>query len=274
MLVAIAAAITLHEVAAGLWPSSEKRKPEEVVVAQVVTITQRTPAPTPMPTPQPTPVPTPQPTPQLTPTPMPHYTLAPVVVVRAPAAKATATPTRHLGGAAAAKRIVRPRPQVALAQTVAAAPSLAEGKAAGQQNGGKGTGAGAGVGTGGRNGVSKGAGTSGDGNAGDASTAPCGDVFFEPSHLSYRPDGTVVQQVIAKVIERDGTVVVGVFPWPFLYSAERLNPFAHDEALNGHNGVPVQPPPPGTDLTTLPAAVQVVLKHTDPLTGYTTLPVC
>lgn len=273
MLVALAAAIVMHEIAAGLWPRQDRPKPEERVVAQIVTISKRTPAPTPPPTPPPTPVPTPKPTPKLTPTPMPHYTLSPKIVVRAPAAKAAATPQRRLGGAAAPKHVVRATPP--RARTVhAVPPSLANGNAGGQQNGGTGTGGGPGAGTGGLGGTGSGTGTAGTGNAGDVANAPCGDVFLEPSHLSYRRDGTVMQEVIAKVITRDGTVSIGKIPWPFVYSGEKSNPFVHDEALNGHNGVPVQPPPAGTDVASLPPAVQVVLKHTDPATGYTTLPIC
>ena len=234
-------------------------------------MTKRTPAPTPTPTPPPTPPPTPRPTPKITPTPPPRPTLAPVVAVRAPAAKAAATPARHLGGAAAPKHVVHatPPPRKAPARVV----SLVEGKARGRQNGGSGTGAGAGAGTGGLGGTGSGSGTAGNGNGSDASSA-CGDVYLEPSHLSYRRDGTVVQEVIAKVTTRDGNVQIGKFPWPFLYPGEKDNPFVHDEALGPHNGVPVQQPPPGTDLSNLPPAVAYVMKYTDPATGETKLPAC
>lgn len=188
MWTGIAVAFAFLEVVAGLYPHRAPPKPEERVVAQVVTISQRTPPPTP----PPTPAPTPKPTPRITPTPRPHYTLAPVTVVLAPAAKAAATPALHIGGAAAAKHLAVTRtPQ----RTLAHAPvhSLANGKAAGQQNGGTGTGGGAGVGTGGLGGTGSGTGKAGNGNAGDVSTAPCGEVILEPSHLGYRRDGTVVQ---------------------------------------------------------------------------------
>ncbi|GAC1590764.1 MAG: hypothetical protein NVS3B28_18010 [Candidatus Velthaea sp.] len=278
MLLASAAAIAIHEIIAGLWPHQDRSAPDERVVTQIVSISKRTPAPTPVPTPPPTPVPTPvpTPTPHVTPTPQPHYTLAPKVVVRAPAARAAALPAKKLGGAAAPKALVvqTPRPRVRHASTHLPTRSLANGTAAGVQNGGTGTGAGAGNGTGGLGGTGSGTGTAGSGNAGDVANAPCGDVFLEPGNLSYRRDGTVVQQVLAKVVTRDGTVSVAPFPWPFLYPGEKQNPFAHDEALNGHNGVPVQPPPPGTDIASLPPAVQVVLKHTNAATGFTTLPVC
>ncbi|GAC1447264.1 MAG: hypothetical protein PVSMB8_05690 [Vulcanimicrobiaceae bacterium] len=263
---------------AGLWPHARKTPPQETVVAEVVTLTKRTPPPptpkpTPPPTPVPTPKPTPKPTPRITPTPQPHYTLAPVIVVRAPAAKAAATPARHLGGAAAHKHIVRPTPPTHAVVSARTA-SLAEGKAAGRQNGGTGTGAGRGAGTGGLGGTGSGTGTAGTGNGGDVSTAPCGDVFLEPSHLSYRRDGTVVQEVIAKITTRDGNVEIGKLPWPFLYPGEKQNPFVHEEAMGGRNGVLVQQPPPGTDLTSLPPAVQAVMKYTDPATGQTRLPIC
>lgn len=252
---------------------------QERIVTQIVTISKRTPPPTPVPTLPPTPISTPKPTPppKVTPTPQPHYTLAPRIVVRAPAVKAAARPTKKLGGAAAPKALVRatslPHKEPA-AGHVAAVRSLADGRAAGAQTGGTGTGAGPGNGTGGSGGTGSGTGTSGSGNAGDVANAPCGDVLLEPGHLSFRRDGTVVQQVLAKVVTRDGTVSVAVFPWPFLYPGEKQNPFAHDEALNGHDGVFVQPPPPGTDVASLAPAIQVVLKHTDPATGTTTFPAC
>jgi len=43
-------------------------------------------------------------------------------------------------------------------------------------------------------------------------------------------------------------------------------------ATNG--GIPVQQPPPQADVSTMPPAVQTVLKYTDPATGYTTLLAC
>lgn len=213
------------------------------------------------------------PTPKITPTPQPHYTLAPKIVVRAPAAKAAALPTLHLGGAAAKKTVARqtPRPRITVAHRPAL--SVANGRAAGVSNGGRGSGAGAGNGTGGLGGTGSGTGTTGDGNAGDISTAPCGDVILEPGHLAYRPDGTVVQDVIAKIVTRDGNVSIAPFPWPFLYPGERQNPFTHDEALGGHNGVPIQPPPPGTDIESLPPVIQVILKHSN-AAGFTTFSSC
>jgi hypothetical protein len=119
------------------------------------------------------------------------------------------------------------------------------------QNGGTGTGAGAGNGDSGQGGTGTGTGTHGTGNGGDANAAPCGDIYLIPGPLAYRKDGTVVQYVLAKVIERDGT-----------------------DAVEADGGIPVQQPPPGTDTSALPPAVAVVLKYTNPATGFTRLPAC
>lgn len=194
--------------------------------------------------------------------------------VHAPAAKAAAAPTKKTGGAAARKALVErtPVPHVRSATKIAAR-SLADGRAAGVQNGGSGTGAGAGEGTGGLAGAGSGNGSSGNGNGDDKATAPCGAVIFEPGHLSYRRDGTVVQQVFAKVVLRDGSVNVALFPYPFVYPGAKDNPFVHDEALNGHDGVTLQFPPAGTATSDLPPVIQTVLHYTDGR-GITTLPAC
>jgi hypothetical protein len=255
----------LHALLASLWPGGATRDlPERVTRAEIVTIALRTPRPTPRPRPTPTPPPPPV-------TPAPHYSLAPTVVVRAPAPKAAATPHRHSGGAAAPKRIAR----VSQMPAVHAAPvSLVAGTKAGEQNGGAGTGAGAGTGDGGLGGTGTGTGGVGNGNGGTTDTAPCGDVYLLPGALVYRKDGTVVQQVLAKIVERDGTVRVDRFPYPFVYPGEKANPFRHDDAVNADGGIPVQEPPAGADVSSMPASVQIVLKFTDPKTGLTSLPAC
>lgn len=218
---------------------------------------------------RPTPPPTPTPPPA---TPRPRVTRAPRVTLRAPAPQAAATPRRRSGGAAARKNAIHPRTQ---RERPAPPPSLALGTRAGQQNGGSGTGAGAGAGDSGRSGSSTGSGKAGSGNGSDANAGPCADIYLLPGPLGYRPDGTVVQQVLAKVIERDGTVEVQKFPYPFIYPKDADDPFRHDEAVSATNGgIPVQQPPPEADVSTMPPAVQTVLKYTDPNTGYTTLPPC
>jgi len=260
--VSFAAAIALHEILVGFLPGPHPPAPERVVAQEFVTVTIR-------PSPSPTPRPTPQPTAPMTP--RPQATHAPRTEVRAPAARAAATPHAHIGGAAAPKRValVTPRPVPPSAAPV----SLVAGTHAGQQNGGSGTGAGPGQGTSGLGGTGGGTGTAGTGNGGNADTT-CGFVDLEPGRVEYRPDGTVRQYVIAKVTT-PSDVQVGVFPYPFTYPAERQNPFAHEDVkLAADNGVPVQPPPPGFDATTAPPAVQFVLKYTNPANGHTILPPC
>ncbi len=263
LAVAFALALALHEVLAGFVPRRSPAPAEERVVARTVTIERR-----PKPTPPPAPIPTPLPTPPMTPA--PHDTLAPVFVVRAPAPRAAATPKRTIGGAAARRRILH-RTVVARA---APPQSLVEGTRAGVQTGGAGTGAGAGSGTGGLGGSGTGVAGNGNGNGGDANSAPCGAVYLVPEAVTTGPDGSVMQQVQAKIVLRDGTVEKGDFPYPFTYGAERLNPFIHDDVLAPDKGTPVQFPPPGVDVSNAPVAVQVVLKFTDPATGTTKLKDC
>jgi hypothetical protein len=204
----------------------------------------------------------------------PHPTLAPQASVHNPAPKAAATPQRRLGGAAARLHVAVVPPRL---RRVSAPRSLAEGTHAGQQNGGTGTGAGAGNGTGGLNGTGSGTGGSGTGNGGAVDAGPCGEIYLMPGSVSYRSDGTVVQNVLAKIIFGNGRVEVGAFPYPFLYSAEKLNPFTHDEVtkvMNGEHAIPIQLPPPGTDIASAPKAVQLTLHYTNPQTGTTILPEC
>jgi hypothetical protein len=258
LAVSFAAALALHEILVGFLPGPPPPATERVVAQEMVTVTKR-----------PTPAPTPRPTPRITPP--PHAELAPQTAVHAPAAKAAATPRAHIGGAAAPKRVVlvTPRPLPPRAPPE----SLAAGLHQGRQNGGNGTGAGPGTGTSGLAGSANGSGTTGNGNAGDADTT-CGAVTFEPGRVEFQPDGTVLQYVIAKVTTSND-VLVGVFPYPFSYPNERQNPFHHlDVKLAEDNGIPVQLPPAGFDPSTAPAAVQFVLKYTNPINGHTTLPEC
>ena len=252
--------------AALVHPLGRSSPAETVSAGHVVSLTRKRTAPTP--TPPPTPRRTPAP-PQLTPA--PHDTLAPRVVVRAPAPKTAATPHLRSGGAAAPHHAAAHDPHPV---HVAPPVSIADDTHAGVQNGGAGTGAGAGTGDGGQGGTGTGTGGSGTGNGGDANTAPCGDVYLLPGALAYRKDGTVVQQVLAKIVERDGTVEVDRFPYPFTYPADKNNPFRHDEAVSADGGIPVQAPPPGADVATMPPAVQIVLKYTNPTTGFTSMPAC
>lgn len=264
LAIALGIALLIHVVATAFIPSPTPPPPPERVAVQTISIVRRTP-----PTPRPTPPPTPRPMPSVT-----HPTLAPHASVHHPAPKAAATPQRRLGGAAARLHVAIVPPRL---RAVSAPRSLAEGTQAGQQNGGTGTGAGAGNGTGGLGGTGSGSGGSGTGNGGAVDAGPCGEIYLLPGPVNYRSDGTVVQTVLAKIIFGDGRVEVGAFPYPFLYPAEKLNPFTHDEVTtlnNGEHEIPIQLPPPGTDVASAPKAVQLALHYTNPQTGHTVLPAC
>ncbi len=252
------AALVLHTVVALVAPRRPADTAETATIAERVTIARRTPVPSPPPTP----------TPLITP--KPHDTLAPQIAVRAPAPKAAATPHVHSGGAAAPIHAVHVTKHAHRAPPV----SIVQGTHAGVQNGGAGTGAGAGTGDSGLGGAGTGSDTAGTGNGGDANTAPCGDIYILPAQVSYRKDGTVLQNVLAKIVMRDGTVEVDRFPYPFVYPGVRQDPFQHNVGLSEDGGVPVQEPPPDADVTRYPVAVQIVLKYTDPHTGRTSLPAC
>ena len=259
--ISFALAFALHEILFGFVPTSPQPVPERAVAEELVTISKR---------PKPTPPPTPQPTPPTTP--RPQASLAPQTAVLAPAAMAAATPDAKVGGAAAPKKLALVSPPPVPPQPIAPV-SLATGTHEGVQNGGTGSGAGPGNGTSGLGGVGSGTGKAGNGNGGDADTT-CGFVDLEPGRVEYKPDGTVLQYVIAKVT-MPTDVLVGVFPYPFVYPAERQNPFSHaDVKLANDNGVPVQLPPAGFDAGSAPPAVAFVLKYTNPDNGHTTLPEC
>jgi hypothetical protein len=262
--IAIALSVAVHEIVAGLarWP--QRREPTEVVArVERVTIARRTPAPTPVPTPHPTPPPIVE-----TPKPMVRFTVAPQVIVEHDSApKAAAIVTPHRGGAAAPHHVAKLVPHPQPAQVA----SVQDGTNHGVANGGAGTGGGAGSGTGGDNGSSNGTGGTGTGN-GDP-TAPCGSVDFHPLDADTDRGGAVLQEVSVTVELRNGTQVDGLFPYRFKYPSRNDNPFVNDSLLV-HGGVPVQFPPPGFDVARAPVAVQLVLKFSDPTSGYTQLPKC
>ena len=175
---------------------------------------------------------------------------------------------QHLLGGAAAKHVPNPKKHSAAKYPAAhvTPQSLAENAHAGHLNGG-GVGTSAGASEGGRS-V-----TGGTGN-GTPSGGPCGQVHLLPGPLSFRPDGTVEQHVIAKVIYGDGRVELAPFPYPFTYPGEKLNPFQHGTETEAGGTIPIQQPPDGSDASTFSKTVQFVLKYTNPKTGTTLLPEC
>jgi len=258
LALSFAAAVGLHEVFAGFIPAPDvPQAPESVVAIRTITVTKRA---KPLPTPKPAPLTSPP----------PRAAIAPLTSVKAPAAKAAATPHAAIGGAAAPRRVAVTTP--APIRPHAPPLSSATGSQTGRQNGGTGSGAGSGNGTSGLAGTGPGAASSGSGNAGAADTV-CGQVYLIPGRVDYRADGTVLQYVIAKVITAND-VLVGRFPYPFTYSADQLNPFKN-LAVSGTEdpGIPVQMPPAELDQSALLPAVAFVLKYTNP-DGHTTLPTC
>ena len=261
--VALAVALAIHAIVFLLIPTSTPPTRETRVVTERIALERHTPPPTPAPTPPPV-----VPTPKITPP--PRASLAPVNAVRAPAPKSVVRPKTHVGGAAAPRKIAIRPPRLHLS---APPPSLADATHLGQQNGGVGTGAGPGSGDGGLGGTGTGTGGTGTGNGGLANST-CGDIYLMPADVQYKSDGTVVQFVLAKLVEKNGDVLVDKFPYPFTYPAEKDNPFAHTSIGGADGGIPVQEPPPGSDITTFPPAIQQVLRNTDPSTGHTSLARC
>ena len=188
--------------------------------------------------------------------------------MHAPAPKIVSEPHHSVGGAAKPKHVAVLQTQT---KPAAVPQSIADDTHNGVVGPGTGTGAGPGSGEGGLGGTGTGTGGTGNGTGGDANTAPCGDIFLLPGDLQYRRDGTAVQGVLAKVVLLDGTVQLGAFPYPFTYPSKLEDPFV---TLPPGGTIPVQEPPPGSDLSAMPPAVQVVLKHTNPDTGKTSMPEC
>ncbi len=256
---AVAGALAIHAVLFAVLRDPVPPAAARTTPSQTIAIVMRTPAPTPRPTPNPTPPPVVTPPPKATPT--------PVVAVRAPAPRAAAPVRKHVGGAAAPKHVVVHKAKAAVAVSVA--PGIAHGVAPG----GTGTGAGPGAGDGGLAGTASGVAGTGTGNGALANTAPCGDVDLIPRETTYMRDGTVHQTVEVEIRLKDGTVEDGTFPYPFVFAGEAANPFEHTSALVD-GGVPVQMPPPGTDVANASLAVRTVIEHTDRTTGKAKLPSC
>ncbi len=258
---AVAGAIAIHAVLFAVLRDPGPPAAARTTPGETIAIVMRTPAPSPRPTP------TPRPKPPPVVTPPPKATPAPVVAVRAPAPRAAAPVRKHVGGAAAPKHVAVRKAKAAVAVSVA--PGIAHGFAPG----GTGTGAGPGAGDGGLAGTGSGVAGTGTGNGALANTAPCGDVDLIPRETTYMRDGTVHQTVEVEIRLKDGTVEDGTFPYPFVFAGEAANPFEHTSALVD-GGVPVQMPPPGTDVANASLAVRTVIEHTDRTTGKAKLPSC
>ena len=245
LAIAIALAIGIHEIVAGLVPRATEPNPEPTDIAEVITFSTHPP------TPPPPPPPTPRPTPQ------PVITFAPVASV-AQAAPRAAAPIRERMGGRAAMHVVHIKPPHAVHATPEPR-SIVANTGVGVNNGGSGSGAGPGTGNGGAGG--NGTGLGGEGNGSGAGVAPCGVVFLIPTSEQINSDGSRTATIRLEVHISDGSVVTDDLGWPFHYRRATDYPWSN-EAQPGRP-VLLQLPPPGYDLAgrQKPATVFAV-RHT------------
>jgi hypothetical protein len=246
LAIAFAAAVALHEIAAGFIHGRAPKESEQAVRADPITVTLHTPAPTTRPTTPPT----------------PRRTPAPVV-----------TFSRHASLARAVQHslFVTPPPS---SHATPAALALATADASAVQNGG--TGAGAGPGTSGEGGPNgSGSGSGGEGNGSGAGVQPCGEVWLDPvpGSLIFNKDGSRTVRIHIEVTLSDGSTVGDTLGWRFTYHREKDDPFSK-AGLRAEAPALVQLPPPGYDLEARQNAATVfAVKHTG-ADGYTDLEDC
>ena len=245
LIVAFAAAIALHEIAAGFFPPPATAPQREIVTAVEIVTLQRRAVPTP----------TPRPT--------------PVVLVRTPAiAPARQRPRTIAPGRPAARRPVRARSSaVRLVHTIhhsKPAPvhvaTGAQSITAGAGPGGAGTGqSGTGNGTGGA----------------PAANEPCGYVEFVNvgglSKYDRRTGGYFVNIRMTVHFPDHHTESVRL-DYPWYYPSQAANPWSAQNLANPNFPVTLQTPPPG-QAQNEPPLLQYVIAHSTP-DGYTLLKNC
>ncbi len=255
-ILAFAISIAVNEIFIGLLHRNGPTF-DEHVEPTVVTLIERTPAPTPPPTPKPTPPPVVRA--------VPHATLAPHPQVAAPKAKAPKEKTR--GGSVS--RHANPTPDVFA--------ELAH-SGLGHERGVSGTGTGTGTGTGNGGGLNgTGTGTGGNGTGESDANAPCNAVYFRPIGLT-EEDGTTYRETMTVTVTfPDGDFQDAVFPYKWVYpDGERTDPWSQSNLrLHGKETLKVvaQLPPPNADVSKYPQLIQYILLHTRP-DGTTRLPPC
>ncbi len=238
MVMAVAIAIALHEIIAGLFPSWPQPQPERVAHVEVADITRATPTPRPSPSPTPPPPPTPAPARSIDPAAQSHRE----TIVRQGAARPKAVTIYH-------SKPVWDVPRV------------------GGQGAGEGHKSGAGsTGSGNANGT-------GSGGAGNGTgTVPCGYVEFQPVPQEApkydRATGFFVYDNIKMTVHMPGGDVQDVaLDWAWRYKREDGDPFTHPDAPMLFEF------PPQEQRASEPALVQYVMQHTSP-EGFTTLEDC
>ncbi len=257
---ALAVAIALHQISAGLFHVRPPETPEQTERVQAIAISVRTPAPTPSPTPRPTPTAV--------------VTFAPHAS-HAQAAPSAAAPIRRKTGGHAAPRKIAVTPPAAINAPPEAIALGSANTGTGSQNGGSGSGAGAGEkGSGGLGGVASGIGGE-VGNGNGAGVKPCGAVYLEPipGTLIFNRDGSLSMRVRIEVTLSDGQTVEDVLGWRFSYRRAADDPFSNVSVKAGRPAL-LQLPPSGFDLEAQqkPATVFAV-KHTNTY-GFTDLEDC
>lgn len=256
LVIALAVAIALHEIAAGAVPWHTQTIPsapiEKITIAKITRIEHRV-------------HPTPRPTPRPTPKPVVHTKVIAQTQVKPRVVNpGKPAPKQH------ARRIASARPLVhtqfhsrpATIHVPTGGHGAGTSRKALAQTGGAGPG-GNGTGESGN-----GAGTGGAAQAHE----PCGYVDFQPNEAQARVDqssGRVWEYVSILVHFPDGSEQTVPLDYPFYYESQSQDPF-----LPGHGNVPAtfQFPPAGQRADE-PPLVQYVIQHTSP-DGYTLLHDC
>jgi hypothetical protein len=150
------------------------------------------------------------------------------------------------------------------------------GQAQGETGTGTGLGSGAGNG-GGEAGNAEGSGTGGNGTGDVNANAPCGFVELQPSGPPDFQGDQIAEVIVAIVHFPDGHVEQARFPYRWVYRhGERDDPWSSTNLrLHATTAfqIPLQPPPPGADVTSYSSTIQYILQHTT-ANGTTTLSPC
>jgi hypothetical protein len=89
---------------------------------------------------------------------------------------------------------------------------------------------------------------------------PCGAVSFIPNGPPRYAAGTMTETIKVTVSFRDGHEETAVFPYPWVYpNFEETDPWSPTNIKRGDFPVPIQRPPPGTDMSKLPLLIAYVL---------------